>query len=115
MNEMKIAEKTERRITNASIYVPSLELTKGQPEPIAANGGLSYYSFDEGGDAGTGVALQAAFEELSKPERSEVIELIENGPSGPVKTKWGIGYRSYDECVAYIKEKGIKAPEGGLA
>ena len=115
MNEMKIAEKTEKRIANASIYVPSLELTKGQPEPIAANGGLSYYSFDEGGDAGTGVALQAAFEELSKPERSEVIELIENGPSGPVKTKWGIGFRSYDECVAYIKEKGIKAPEGGLA
>ena len=59
MNEMKIVEKTERRSTNASIYVPSLELTKGQPEPIAANGGLSYYSFDEGGDAGTGVDLES--------------------------------------------------------
>ncbi|MEC7656802.1 MAG: hypothetical protein VX416_10675, partial [Pseudomonadota bacterium] len=115
MNEINIAENTENSGSNASVFVPSLQLTKGQPEPIAANGGLSYYSFDDAGDAGTGVALQAAFDELSKPERAEVIELIENGPTGPIETKWGVGFRSYDECVAYIKEQGINAPEGGLA
>ena len=105
MNEINIAENTENSGSNASVFVPSLQLTKGQPEPIAANGGLSYYSFDDAGDAGTGVALQAAFDELSKPERAEVIELIENGPTGPIETKWGVGFRSYDECVAYIKEQ----------
>ena len=35
-----------------SSYVPSLQLTKGQPKPIAANGGLSFMSFEKDGDAG---------------------------------------------------------------
>ena len=34
----------------AEAYVPPLELTEGQPPPIAANGGLSYMSFDQDGD-----------------------------------------------------------------
>ena len=34
-------------------FVPTLELTAGQPTPIAANHGLSYMSFDRQGDAGT--------------------------------------------------------------
>ena len=29
----------------SSSYIPPLELTEGQPPPIAANGGLSYMSF----------------------------------------------------------------------
>src|SRR6516225_6639096 len=32
-------------------YVPPLERTAGQPEPIAAHGGLSYMAFDRDGDA----------------------------------------------------------------
>ena len=28
-------------------YVPSLQRTEGQPPPVAANGGLSYMSFDD--------------------------------------------------------------------
>ena len=39
-------------------YVPPLERTAGQPEPIAAHGGLSYMAFDRDGDAGTAVALE---------------------------------------------------------
>src|SRR5437879_3373358 len=35
----------------SSVYVPPLQLTKGQSPPIAANGGLSYMSFDHDGDA----------------------------------------------------------------
>ena len=38
--------------TDSAVYVPSLQLTQGQPPPIAANGGLSYMSFDRDGDAG---------------------------------------------------------------
>ena len=30
------------RQTVSSVYVPPLQLTEGQPPPIAANGGLSY-------------------------------------------------------------------------
>ncbi len=33
----------------SSAYVPSLQRTEGQPEPIAAHGGLSYMSFSTGG------------------------------------------------------------------
>ena len=38
-----IAADTERTWTP---YVPPLQRTAGQPPPIAANGGLSYMSFD---------------------------------------------------------------------
>ena len=34
--------------TVSSAYVPPLQLTEGQPPPIAANGGLSYTSFEYG-------------------------------------------------------------------
>ena len=52
-----IAADTERA---SSAYVPSLQRTAGQPPPIAANGGLSYMSFDRQGDAGTTAALEDA-------------------------------------------------------
>ena len=39
-----------------SSYIPPFELTEGQPAPFAANGGLSYMSFDQDGDAGTAAA-----------------------------------------------------------
>ena len=99
----------------ASAYVPSFELTKGQPPPFADNGGLSYMSFDQGGDAGTAVATQAALAQTTNPERQAVIDMLENAPPGPIATKWGVGFRQYDECMAYIRANGIEAPEGGLA
>ena len=96
-------------------YVPPLELTDGQPEPIAANGGLSYMSFDRDGDAGTAAATEAALELIATGEGQRVIDLIENSPPGPIETKWGLGFRRYSECVEYIKQNNIQAPEGGLA
>ncbi|MDA0341978.1 MAG: hypothetical protein O3B74_10320, partial [Proteobacteria bacterium] len=42
-------------------YVPPLQLTEGQAPPVAANGGLSYMSFDRDGDGGTAAATEAAF------------------------------------------------------
>ncbi len=111
MNDLKITEQEGA----SSAYVPSLQITAGQGEPIAANGGLSYYSFDRNGDSGTTAATEAALAELTREERRQVVELIENGPTGPIETKWGIGFRDFDECVAYIREQGIEAPEGGLA
>ena len=113
MNDLNVSGKDGE--VKLSTYVPSLQLTAGQPAPVAANGGLSYYSFDKDGDAGTGVALEAAFAELDNEERAKVVELIESGPTGPIETKWGVGFRNYDECLAYIREQGIEAPEGGLA
>ena len=48
-----------------SSYIPPFELTEGQPAPFAANGGLSYMSFDQDGDAGTAAATEAALQQLS--------------------------------------------------
>lgn len=98
-----------------SAYVPPLQRTKGQPAPIAANDGLSYMSFERNGDAGTAAALEAALAEIAGGEGRRVVDMIENAPPGPIQTKWGIGFRDYDACVAYIREKNIRAPEGGLA
>jgi hypothetical protein len=105
----------QHQVAKIPAYVPPLQRTKGQPAPIAANGGLSYMSFDRGGDAGTGAALEAALAEIAQGEGQRVIEMIDNAPPGPIETKWGLGFRSYAECVAYIRENKIEAPEGGLA
>jgi hypothetical protein len=97
-------------------YVPSLQRTAGQPPPIAANGGLSYMSFDRDGDAGTGAALGDALNEIAEGEGQRVIDMIDKAPPGPIKTRWGLGFRSYEECVDHIRRNNaIKAPEGGLA
>ncbi len=101
--------------TVSSAYVPPLQLTKGQPAPIAANGGLSYMSFERDGDSGTAAAIEAALAQIAKGEGQRVLDMIDNAPPGPIETKWGLGFRSFEECVAYIRENSIEAPEGGLA
>ena len=101
--------------TFSSAYVPRLELTEGQPSPIAANGGLSYMSFDQDGDAGTAAATEAALRQIAEGEGQAVIDMLDNAPPGPIETKWGTGFRTHSECMAHIKESGIEAPEGGVA
>ena len=96
-------------------YVPPFELTQGQPPPIAANGGLSYMSFDRDGDAGTAAATEAAFRQIARGEGQAVIEMIENAPPGPIETRWGLGFHSYSECLEHMRANNIQAPEGGLA
>ena len=82
---------------------------KGSRLPIAANGGLSYLAFDQGGDAGTAKAI-------ADGEGQRVIDMIDKAPPGPIKTKWGLASRDYDECVTYIRSSNsLKAPEGGVA
>jgi len=104
-----------RSKTDSSAYVPPLQLTEGQPPPIAANGGLSYLSFDRDGDAGTTAALEDAFAYIAKGEGQRLIEKLQNTPTGPVETKWGPGFRDYEECLEYIRANNIAAPEGGIA
>ncbi len=99
----------------SNAYVPTFELTKGQAAPIAAHGGISYMSFDRNGDAGTAVALDDALQLISEGKGQSVIDWIDNAPAGAIDTKWGKGFRTYNECMAYINEQGIEAPEGGLA
>src|SRR6187455_3107606 len=89
----KVAANTQKA---SSPYVPPLQRTAGQPPPIAANGGLSYMAFDRDGDGGTRKALEDA------------LALIE--------TKWGLGFRKYDECMDHMRRtNAVKAPEGGFA
>ena len=110
-------EHTETSSTDSqgTPFVPTLQLTQGQPAPIADNGGLSYMSFDRDGDAGTNAATEAALAQIATGKGRELTELLENSPPGPIETKWGIGFRRYSECLEYIRANDIKAPEGGLA
>ena len=101
--------------SGVSVFVPSLQLTTGQPQPIAANGGLSYMSFDRGGDAGTAAATEAALQLIAGGEGQAVIDMIDEAPAGPITTKWGLGFRGYTECMEYIHDQKITAPEGGIA
>ena len=107
-----VAGVTER---GSSVYVPPLQLTKGQPPPIAAHGGLSYMSFDRDGDAGTAAATEAALHQIAEGEGQAVIDMLDNASPGPIETKWGVGFRSYSECLEYIRANNIEAPEGGVA
>jgi len=101
--------------TISSAYVPPFELTKGQPPPFAANGGLSYMSFDLEGDAGTAAATEAALTQTADGEGQTVIDMLDNAPPGPIETKWGVGFRDYAECLEYIRANNVEVPEGGLA
>lgn len=112
VNENHIGTGTE---TNSPAYVPSLQITEGQPPPIAANGGLSYMSLDQSGDAGTAAATEAAFSQIAEGTGQKIIDMLENAPPGPIETKWGVGFREYSECLNYIRSNNIEAPEGGLA
>src|SRR6516164_8165321 len=98
-----------------SAYVPPFQLTQGQPPPIAANGGLSYMSFDRDGDAGTAAATKAALQQIADGEGQAVIDMLDKAPPGPIETNWGVGFRSYSECLEHIRANNIKAPEGGVA
>ena len=113
----KVIEKQVSAATEAvsSVYVPPFQLTKGQPTPIAANGGLSYVSFDRGGDAGTAAAMEAAFNQIATRKGQAVIDMLDDAPPGPIETEWGVGFRGYSECLEYILANNIETPEGGLA
>jgi hypothetical protein len=112
VNENHIGTETE---PNPPAYVPSLQTTEGQPPPIAANGGLSYMSLDQNGDAGTAAATEAAFNQIAEGTGQKIVDMLENAPPGPIETKWGVGFREYSECLDYIRSNNIEAPEGGLA
>ena len=117
MGQLKVAENNVApyREPVSPAYVPPLQRTQGQPPPIAANGGLSYMSFDRDGDAGTATALEDALTQIAGGEGQRVVDMIDNAPPGPIKTRWGVGFRDYDGCMDYIRANGIKTPEGGLA
>jgi hypothetical protein len=116
MSQRETAELGDKVGLTPPPYVPSLQRTAGQPPPIAVNDGLSYMTFDQDGDAGTAKAIEDALAEIARGESERVIDMIEKAPPGPIKTKWGLAFREYDECVAYIRESNsLKAPEGGVA
>jgi len=101
--------------SNAPAYVPPLQRTEGQPAPIASNGGLSYMSFDRDGDAGTAAAIEDALALVAEGEGQRVIDMLDAAPPGPIETKWGPGFRTYEDCLDHIRATNIEAPEGGIA
>src|SRR6195256_4944199 len=105
MSQLELPERNVAADTQkvSSAYVPTLQRTEGQPPPIAANGGLSYTSFDRDGDAGTTKALEDALAEIAGGEGQRVIDMIDKASSGAIKTRWGLAFRDYDECLRYIR------------
>jgi hypothetical protein len=99
---------------SATAYVPPFELTLGQPAPVAAHGGQSYMAFDRDGDAGTTTALEDALKLIADGDGQALDEMLECAPPGPIRTQWGIGFRRYSECLAYIRENDMTAPPGGV-
>ena len=95
-------------------YVPPLQLTNGQPPPIAANEGWSYMALDRHGDAGTTAATEHALTQIRGGAGRRLIEQLDSAPPGPIETKWGKGFRRYAECLQFIRESGMQAPEGGV-
>ena len=89
MSQLDIARNNASDTERASTpYVPTLQRTAGQPPPIAANGGLSYMSFDQDGDAGTTKAIEDALALIAEGEGQRVADMIQNAPPGaPIKTK----------------------------
>lgn len=106
-----------RKVTDRTLrgWVPSLERTEGQELPVAAHGGLSYMALDRDGDAGTTVATEDALRQVATGKGQALIDEIEGAPPGPIETRWGRGFRRFRECLEYIRDTGIEAPEGGLA
>ena len=96
-------------------FVPVLQRTAGQPEPIAANQGRAYTSLDVNGDAGTAAAVADALAQIASGEGQQITDLIEHAAPGPIETKWGLGFRRYAECLEHIEANGPQAPVGGLA
>ncbi len=109
MSQLEVADNV------IEAYVPPLERTAGQPPAIAANGGLSYMSFDHNGDGGTTKAFGDAVAVIAEGEIQRVADMIDNAPPGPIETRWGLGFRSYNECLDHIRANGVAAPAGGLA
>src|SRR5579885_1532283 len=106
MSQLDIARTGAAAKTGRSsrAYVPPLERTEGQPPPIAANGGLSYMSFDRNGDGGTAKALEDALAQIADGEGQRVADRIHNTPPGaPIETKWGVGFRKYDACIDHMR------------
>ena len=101
--------------TTKQPFVPVLQRTAGQPEPIAANQGRAYTSLDVNGDAGTAAAVADALAQIASGEGQQVTDLIEHAAPGPIETKWGLGFRRYAECLEHIEVNGPQAPVGGLA
>ena len=80
MNETRVKTTNTALDTETSAYVPPIQLTNGQPPPIAAHGGLSYMSFDKLGDAGTAAAIDDALKLDAEGEGQRVIEMLEKSP-----------------------------------
>src|SRR5688500_9075109 len=70
MDQTEVAKKNVAADTqrSSSAYVPPLQRTAGQPPPLAANGGLSYMSFERDGDGGTAKALEDALAQIADGE-----------------------------------------------
>ncbi len=60
--------------------------------------------------AGTAAAIEAALAQIAGGEGQDGHRHDRQRAPGPIETKWGLGFRDYDECIAYIRANNIEAP-----
>ena len=77
-----------------SSYIPPFELTEGQPAPFAANGGLSYMSFDQDGDAGTAAATEAALQQIATGEGQAFMDSLKTHPQDRLRLSGGLVFET---------------------
>jgi hypothetical protein len=85
--------------------------TVGQPQPFAANNGDPWVKYADRPDGGSAVAAQFALEWMGtrKPR------LLDSAPErGPIDTPYGVGFRSYSECLEYIQSGAADVPKASV-
>ena len=109
------AQKVSGQNNDNHVFIPKPEYTKGQPAPIAANNGLSFMSFDRNGDGGSAAATAAALDQIRDAKNVNSELDFAHDSNGGIRTKWGLGFTEYDDCVSYINTRKFEIPEGGVA
>ena len=109
------AQKVSGQNNDNHVFIPKPEYTKGQPAPIAANNGLSFMSFDRNGDGGSAAATAAALDQIRDAKNVNSELDFAHDSNGGIRTKRGLGFTEYDDCVSYINTRKFDIPEGGIA
>lgn len=88
--------------------------TAGAPPPFAANGGAPWLMYDLNGDGGAAAASEEAFKQLATGTVQETQTYYKSQPPGGIKTKWGVGFKTYEECIAHINANPVELDEGAV-
>ena len=62
-------------------------------------------SFDRNGDGGSAAATAAALDQIRDAKNVNSELDLAHDSNGGIRTKWGLGFTEYDDCVSYINTR----------